>query len=377
MNNIKSIELLEDWLSINWEDGTTSDAVYIWLYDNNPKHFHLTSEDRVYSTDTIPLDIKATSTELKDNKLIVSWSDDTTSQYSYDWLKHYTQVNRKPVYKRTLWKADDLTKPTIKYDEFLSQNDNMHNWMKQLVEYGIALITDAPTSEETLNESLTSIGHIRPSNFGDYFKVVSKPKAENIAYTSFALPLHSDLTYLETLPNFQFLHCVANDADGGLSTYVDGFKVAEDFREKHPEFFKILAETDVPRRYTDGERYCLTWAPLIKLAKDGHTIEEMRFSNHGAYIFDLPKEQMKKYYEAYQTFSRMAHEEKYTDLFRMSAGMIAVFDNRRLFHGRSEFYPNTGFRHLQGSYICQSEFYSKLMTLDRRKQGLNWQDYNE
>ena len=45
---------------------------------------------------------------------------------------------------------------------------------------------------------------------------------------------------------------------------------------------------------------------------------------------------------------------------------MAVFDNRRILHGRSRFFPNTGFRHLHGFYVDRSELDSRVRVLTRR-----------
>lgn len=64
------------------------------------------------------------------------------------------------------------------------------------------------------------IGFLRETNFGTTFEVISKPNPNNLAYTSHALPLHTDLANQELPPGFQFLHCLANEAEGGGSTFV-------------------------------------------------------------------------------------------------------------------------------------------------------------
>jgi gamma-butyrobetaine dioxygenase len=40
------------------------------------------------------------------------------------------------------------------------------------------------------------------------------------------------------------------------------------------------------------------------------------------------------------------------------------FDNYRVLHGRSEFDPNSGPRHLQGCYLDRDDVLSRLRTLE-------------
>ena len=46
--------------------------------------------------------------------------------------------------------------------------------------------------------------------------------------------------------------------------------------------------------------------------------------------------------------------------FRLDAGDIFCFNNRRVLHGRTEFDPNSGNRHLQGYYIERDEIIGRL-----------------
>ena len=49
-------------------------------------------------------------------------------------------------------------------------------------------------------------------------------------------------------PSIQLLHCLASEAEGGESTFVDGFMVAETLRRESPEDFRVLCETPIPFR---------------------------------------------------------------------------------------------------------------------------------
>lgn len=61
---------------------------------------------------------------------------------------------------------------------------------------------------------------------------------------------HLDLAYYESPPGFQFLHALRFDetVQGGESTFVDTFAVAEEFRRLHPEHFATFLR--VPATFT-------------------------------------------------------------------------------------------------------------------------------
>jgi gamma-butyrobetaine dioxygenase len=49
----------------------------------------------------------------------------------------------------------------------------------------------------------------------------------------------------------------------------------------------------------------------------------------------------------------------------LEAGDIFCFNNRRVLHGRSEFDPNSGHRHLQGYYMDRDEILGRLNFLKK------------
>ena len=82
---------------------------------------------------------------------------------------------------------------------------------------------------------------------------------------------------------------------------------------------------------------------------------------------DINPKIMNKFYEAYALFYKQLHSKKFQIEFKLQAGDIFCFDNRRILHGRKEFDPNSGNRHLQGYYIEREEIKSKLNYLNKVK----------
>jgi gamma-butyrobetaine dioxygenase len=61
----------------------------------------------------------------------------------------------------------------------------------------------------------------------------------------------------------------------------------------------------------------------------------------------------------------MIRSSRFQIAYRLKAGEMAVFDNRRVLHGRQSFNPNTGLRHLRGCYVDRGEFQSRIRVLSR------------
>ena len=77
----------------------------------------------------------------------------------------------------------------------------------------------------------------------------------------------------------------------------------------------------------------------------------------------LVKEKLKTFYRARKYMYELCNSDQFKIKFRLSKGMIAMFDNLRTLHGRTKFDPNTGFRHLQGCYIDHDSTEGKLRRL--------------
>jgi len=213
---------------------------------------------------------------------------------------------------------------------------------------------------------LKKISHFRETFFETPFEVINIPNPNNSAYTALGLRNHLDLPYFEIPPGYQFLHCLVNEADGGESVALDGFKVASFMQKEFPEYFKILTETHVKfcnRDYTQNTTR-IHYSPLITLTKD-NDFNIIRFSVAYMSIMDCTPDKMDLFYKAYRKFAELLHDKRFTINFRLKAGDIFSFNNLRVLHGRTEFNPNSGERHLQGYYIDRDEIIGRLNFLKK------------
>ena len=82
-------------------------------------------------------------------------------------------------------------------------------------------------------------------------------------------------------------------------------------------------------------------------------------------IMDCTPDKMDLFYKAYRKFAELLHDKRFTINFRLKAGDIFSFNNLRVLHGRTEFNPNSGERHLQGYYIDRDEIIGRLNFLKK------------
>ena len=371
---ILNAEKKERSIEIKWSDGNISDYNFLWLRDNCPSEIHPTARERTFNLLTVSESIHPKSfTISEDNSLSIKWSEgDHSSNYSYEWLRKncYTLKNSAP-YKTPyqLWDQsiqNNIEKIQIDCDEIMSGDEGVTKYLEQLHYYGISLVQNAPTSKKSAEDVLKKISHFRETFFETPFEVINIPNPNNSAYTALGLRNHLDLPYFEIPPGYQFLHCLVNEADGGESVALDGFKVASFMQKEFPEYFKILTETHVKfcnRDYTQNTTR-IHYSPLITLTKD-NDFNIIRFSVAYMSIMDCTPDKMDLFYKAYRKFAELLHDKRFTINFRLKAGDIFSFNNLRVLHGRTEFDPNSGERHLQGYYIDRDEIIGRLNFLKK------------
>ncbi|KAK3097065.1 hypothetical protein FSP39_006076, partial [Pinctada imbricata] len=88
------------------------------------------------------------------------------------------------------------------------------------------------------------------------FDVKLKAEAINLSYSTAALSFHTDLAHYETPPGLQFLHCIEFDQSlqGGETTFIDLFAVAEEFKQQYPEHFETLCKVPATFQRIHAER---------------------------------------------------------------------------------------------------------------------------
>jgi len=372
MADISKLEKNGTYLKVIWDDGEESKFNYMWLRDNCPTAHDKDSRHRMFDILKVSKDINPKKYTINTNgKLEIEWSEgDHTSHYDINWLREncYTIKNKqKYISPYKLWDnslQNDIKSISIDCDEIMSSNEGLVKWLKLLHFKGIAIVNNAPTKEKSAFEVLNRISHTRETFFKTPFEVINVPKPNNSAYTAHALKNHMDLPWFENPPGYQFLHCLINSANGGDSSAVDGFAVAEYLRENEKDIFDTLVS--VPLKFRDKDytqqSHRSFYAPAVSLTKDGD-FNDIRFSVATMDALDCHPDVMDKVYSAHHRFGNLLHDDKFVIRFRLNPGDIYSFNNRRVLHGRTAFDPNSGHRHLQGYYIDRDEIIGRLSYL--------------
>ncbi|MDO6592051.1 gamma-butyrobetaine hydroxylase [Loktanella sp. D2R18] len=364
---IQSLSAAADGLRVTWGDGNATTYPTIWLRDNCPSGFHPQTHERVLDLLALAPSPILTDAQLDDGGVILRYADGHISNIPTKLLHDHRPGQRAhdpAAIQPQLWRAEMTTSSLPRHGaaEILAHDQSLQSWMQETARYGIAMIDQLENSTSAGTDVAKRIGFLRKTNFGTTFEVVNKPDPNNLAYTSVALPLHTDLPNQEVPPGYQFLHCLANEATGGGSIFADGFAMAEDLRSEDPEAFQLLCDVPIPFRFSDQTADIRVYEPVITLDNAGNVIE-IRYNAHLAEVFDMPSKIMADYYRAYRAFMAKTRDPKYRLRLRLQAGEMVAFDNRRVLHGRDAFDPSTGFRHLHGCYVDRGEFASRLRLL--------------
>ena len=360
-------EIGDKGLHITLSDGGSHYFNYYWLRDNCPSSFSSVTRERsfdIFHLDTAP---RPNSAAVDGDALVIDWAgEDHLTRMPLDWLEAYKVA--KPRHDpadlpRVAWYSDHYpTVPRFSQPELVADKTKRAAWIEAMLVHGFTIVTDMPDSNEGLTQTAELMGYVRPTFFGDYFDVKTHINPTNTAYTSAALELHTDTPAEEFAPGIQFLHCRVNTVDGGQSLYSDGVAVANDFRKRDPEGFKLLSEVSIPF-FCEHDTYdSRSRQTVIELDQHGE-VSGLTISQHMADIFDLDQSLLDDYYPAFCRFGKMLQEDKYMMRFLMKGGECMVFDNHRIVHGRSAYSATSGDRYLRGCYVDRGEMRSTYRAL--------------
>jgi gamma-butyrobetaine dioxygenase len=370
---IISIDSSDRSFIITWADQTVSEFPYIWLRDNDQDELHPHTRERIFNLTSVSLDLQPESFELTDESVNVRWSDRADSSiYPAKWLfEHQPGKSRTDpsIVTLELWDRDTIGMvPRASAKECIMSEMALHKALLTLKQKGILVFYDLEDRLQASDKIGKLIGFRRQTNFGDHFEVVSMPEPNNLAYTSLELPLHTDLPNQELIPGFQFLHALRNSATGGESVFADGFRICADLKNDSPAIYELLSTVHLPWRFHDNENDIRYSRPIINVDFDGG-FDSFVFNTHIADIPDLSADQLYEFYAAYQALMNRVRDAKYAIQFRLQPGEMVAFDNKRILHGRKAFDVASGERHYQGFYIEKNEIDNRIRVLSRNTCG--------
>ena len=373
-HDIVAATISDKTVDVTWDDGAVSRYLFIWLRDNcpSPETFDPVTREQLLDITEIPWDIHPERVEISDaGGLLVAWSHGGhSSHYHPGWLRAHSDeaLRRAAAAQRPeTWDAGFVDRlPRVDGRAALADDEALFDWLCAARTYGLALLTGLPRDDGIIEAVGNRIGIIRETNFGRLFDVRSKPDPDSSAYTPIELPPHTDLPTRELQPGLQLLHCLVNDAEGGESIFVDGFRVAEVIQAEQPKHFETLCR--LPWTFVNKAKVTdYRWkAPILATDHDGRVIE-VRWGNFLRGPLEAAPAEIEAGYAAARAFVALTKDPAYQAVFRLEPGELAMFDNRRVLHARKAFDPQSGARHLRGCYVDRDELLSRIRMLERAR----------
>ena len=360
-----------DQIEVVWNDGQCCSFHPLWLRDNcrcpgcgDPaigyRQLRLTDIDQPCRANTIGVD---------DNHLVVIWQDGHESRYPAHWLQQHAYQDRDRQarsFKPVLWDDAFRDKPPS-FDFAEIDNDAaLLEVLHRVRDYGLCFLRKAPAEPGIVEALTTRFGYPQESNFGRIQDLRFDPSRRSIANNVQALKPHTDEPYRASPPGLLIFHCITNDQTGaGSSLFTDGFEIAEGLRLHDPEAFDALCRNPQAfRRHFDGDVDLIAEFPILSVDEFGH-LNGIRLNDRVAAPLSIAPDQLDVFYRGLRYLLELSEDEHRAVKLTLQPGDIAIFDNHRVLHGRTDLTID-GQRWLQWVQIERGDFHSSLRILADR-----------
>ena len=353
-------------VSVEWSTGERTSFNVLWLRDNCPTGGDKRSAFRTFSVADLDPALRVLTATAGDG-VRIEFSDSHQSLFDPAWL-HANRPGANSATEPSTWRSDaalpQLEMETVRTDA------GWREMLEALASIGAAVISGVPANAEGSSELAARLGHVRETDFGRFFDIISEPDVWTMSQSTAAMDPHTDDPYRYTPSGISVLHCFeASPTGGGRSTLVDGFAVAEDIRTSAPEAFELLTTVAVPwvRHRTasveQGEAvHLVAHAPIIALDRDG-AVAGIRFHERSMGTLDIDASVMDGYYRALIEFTTRIRSREFQWEHGLAPGEALVFDNQRVLHGRTAFDGDPGRRHLRLCTVDRDQVHSALRLL--------------
>ena len=397
---VNSLSTCGKALRILWADGVESTFPSTWLRAAVRNAPYFDDVATMYQFDhlsflqkpSVIASVENKTAESNEDEVAVSW-EDFSSNFNASWLraqdsKACSNFLAEYGVQRKYWDSREI----LPQYEYARKEQDFESWMYDIQKWGIVVINGVPATEKAYREFLNLMGPLAQRNHPtNIFVMEQKPRPMAMdppAYGRSFFGAHTDASYY-TVPKkilaFQVVEYSAPEGDTD-NFFVDGFRVVEDLRKEDPEAFALL--TSVPLRQSRRRMglydiqppevvrkhlwdACLDTPPIV-MSPDGKTLERLqtRWTKHAGVPLEAGDDElMTKYYKAYSTLQMKLDDSKYHQCVVMEPGVMVVFDNHRLVHGRSSIHSST-YRKMNGAFIAPEIWESRWRILLGKRSGL-------
>ena len=310
---------------------------------------------------TSPTEWDVASVGHDDGCTTVTWASGHVSTYDAGFAALMDAKANRRRWSPVHWGGDHVV-AEIGHDRFMNDPQARLDALLRYRAEGVLVLRGVPTTGTPSEDFLDAIRiPIWEGPFGlRSIDTRVQAVAYNVAETAEALPPHSDLAGYQWPPSGQMLHMLVNEAEGGDSLVVDGWRILTEFRADAPEMFQVLTEVPVAHRIYDETRETWARAPLVRLDAHGE-INGFRFSNQTLQPLPLDEPRIDEWYRAYTELAARLSAPDQAATFRLETGDAYLTHAHRVLHARTAFSAR-GDRCIRDVYF---EFDNVLAELDR------------
>lgn len=340
-------------------DEQVTDLHQNWLRDmsEEPGQIEPTNRQRLFTPLDIPSDLSCTSCDLRDDLLVVNFSDGHRASYpltrlllALGWLADPEERPDPEPWDRPFEPFPYVDWSGIGWSEIEQETPSVLATIGALTRHGFVILRGTPTELGTVRRIANRLGYLVPTNFGEIFDVRAEPMPADLAYTAIGLVAHTDLPYRRPVPGIQLLHCLSNDSPGGDSTLVDGLAAAGALATVDPQAHTALASTEVIYRYDIGSDTVVGRGLTLEYDRFGR-FRQVRLNPKLDSPVVRDGQDLDAFYRGRRWLVEWLNDSAHKMTFRLEPGDVMFMDNHRILHGRTAFDTASGSRHLQGCYI--------------------------
>lgn len=358
---------------VTYADGAGNAFHHQWLRHSCYSEVSGNPADGIRFTTTISFgsDIAPTSVTAVDGDLAIVWNDGHESLFGPDWLRHHAYDDagraRRASWRPTTWRAelaDDF--PTVAWADASDGGEGQLRLYRTLLDHGTVRVSGLGTEPEQTEALADLLGPIHETTvYGRIYDVRAEPVAKLGAKTGMPQAPHIDDAFYYSPPGIDVFHCLHNTDVGGMSTYVDGFAIAESIEAEAPDAYELLTTVPIQhiRRHPD-EIDLRFRGPLISLDEWGNP-RGVRYFDRAMAPLDIEPVLVEPMYDAVREYNRRMLDPAFIAEIRVPPGDGMLIDNHRVMHGRTAFDPSSG-RHIRLCHVPRDEFHGRWRELSRR-----------
>ena len=369
---LATAKLSDRLIDVGWKNGKSSSFHTIWLRDNcrcercgdpviGRRNLRLTGLD---------LTTHATSVSVSEDLMKITWQDGHQSEYTGDWLHDYAyddDSRQSRSFKPVLWNPESHSKiKCFDFNDIGNDDKLLLQALHQVRDFGLCFIRNSPAEPGILEKLALKIGYPQENNFGRVQDLVVDQSKSSIANDIAGLKLHTDEPYRASPPGILLFHCVETDTTGGGSSiFMDGFEIAERLRIHDVRGFDALCcNIQSFRRHFKNDVDLIAEFSVLSIDEFGNLCG-IRLNDRVAAPLGIAPAEVETYYRGLKYLLELAEEEEKALKLTLQPGDIAIFDNHRILHGRTEL-TLTGKRWLQWIQIERGDFHSSLRIIADR-----------